>query len=134
MRSASLIPDHAHGLSEEARRGYGEIAGSLRQKSMLATHALVLGTCLIWRVHWRALWEIQRLSEEIRYDEFCDRLRAELGTIRGVSSGDFSSWEPFFDRPPRSSPNRMPSSSIIAPKTGLQSGTDFYGIIDKYLR
>jgi len=106
MRSASLIPDHAHGLSEEARRGYGEIAGSLRQKSMLATHALVLGTCPTWRVHWRALWEIRMLSEEIGYNEFCDRLRAEPETVRGVSSGDFSTWEPFLDRPPRSSPKR----------------------------
>lgn len=87
MRSASLIPDHAHDL-----------------------------------------------SEEIGYDEFCDRLRAELETVRGVSSGDFSTGEPFLDRLPRSSPKRMLSSLIIAPKTGLQSSTDFYGIVEMYLR
>lgn len=42
--------------------------------------------------------EIQRASGEIGYDEFCERLRAELETVQGTSSGDLSTWEPFLDR------------------------------------
>lgn len=42
--------------------------------------------------------EIQEVSEEMGHDEFCDRLRAELESVQGTSSGDLATWEPFLDR------------------------------------
>lgn len=42
--------------------------------------------------------KIQELSEEIGHDEFCDILKAELEAVRGTSSSDISTWEPFLDR------------------------------------
>lgn len=42
--------------------------------------------------------ELQRFSGEIGHDEFCERLRGELESVRGTSSGDLATWEPFLDR------------------------------------
>ena len=42
--------------------------------------------------------EIQTLSNELDYDEFCDRIRDEMKLVEETSSGDIETWEPFLDK------------------------------------
>jgi len=52
-------------LGEEARRGYGEIAGFPSQNIMLAAHALGLGTCPIGGFNKRAVTDILDVPDDM---------------------------------------------------------------------
>jgi len=52
-------------LSEEARRGYGELAGFPSQNIMLAAHALGLGSCAIGGFNRQAVREILDVPDDM---------------------------------------------------------------------